>query len=240
MHAVQKDDSYICVQIERYVQSVFRNFNKEVNCYSDGKEFLEDLNETGGPDIVFMDIEMPHISGREAAARLREYIWGKDTILVFISSHTDNLIPLFALHPFDFISKPLNDNALHDLMGRILEYIDNNQASIAVKDRRFINNVLISDIVYAEVKEGRKLILHLCDGTEMAEYAKLQDFLNDIKEKSNNFIRIHSSFAVNIRYVKTFSRTEVILLNCLVLPVSESYAKNMNKAYLDVVLRRMK
>ncbi|MGN0375775.1 MAG: LytR/AlgR family response regulator transcription factor, partial [Butyrivibrio sp.] len=174
------DDSYICVQIERYVQSVFRNFNKEVNCYSDGKEFLEDLSETGGPDIVFMDIEMPHISGREAAARLREYVWGKDTILVFISSHTDNLIPLFALHPFDFISKPLNDNTLHDLMGRILEYIDNNQASIAVKDRRFINNVLISDIVYAEVKEGRKLILHLCDGTEMTEYAKLQAFLNDI------------------------------------------------------------
>ena len=61
------DDSYICVQIERYVQSVFRNFNKEVNCYSDGKEFLEDLNETGGPDIVFMDIEMPSPNGFEVA-----------------------------------------------------------------------------------------------------------------------------------------------------------------------------
>lgn len=238
--AIVDDDPEICTTLDKYITDMFRQLNNDIQYYKNGKEFLENVSEEKGVDIVFMDIQMPECDGREAASKLREFTWGKNTILVFISSHSDNLIPLFALHPFDYIKKPLNSANINKLLLNILEYIDSFYAAVAVKDGRNINHVLISEIVYVEIKDGRKLRLHLSDGSQLTEYNKINDFISEVESKNHSFVKIHTSIAVNIRYVKIFNRTHVVLLDGTILSVSESYAKNMNKKYLNLKMGRIK
>ncbi|MGO4369609.1 response regulator [Paenibacillus sp. MCAF20] len=69
-------------------------------------------------DIVFLDISMPRESGLEFAERLRES--GKQTKLVFITSHKDYALHAFDVYAFDYIVKPVVQERLQKTVQRAL------------------------------------------------------------------------------------------------------------------------
>ena len=68
--------------IEKYREEHNEQF--QIFIFSDGLKFLDAYKR--GFDIVFMDINMPHIDGMETAKRLREI--DKNTCLIFITEHS--------------------------------------------------------------------------------------------------------------------------------------------------------
>ena len=58
-------------------------------------------------DLIFMDIEMPHMSGMEAAKAIRRIDHG--VTLVFVSNMAQYAVEGYAVEAFDYILKPDND-----------------------------------------------------------------------------------------------------------------------------------
>lgn len=72
-------------------------------------------------DLIFADISMPRENGLEFARRLRES--GKNTKLVFITSHKDYALPAFEVYAFDYIVKPVMQERLAHTVQRAIAQI---------------------------------------------------------------------------------------------------------------------
>ncbi|KIR01495.1 two-component response regulator [Lachnospiraceae bacterium TWA4] len=72
----------------------------EIHPYTDGRQVLEDEQNL---DVLFLDIDMPMISGLEVARTLREN--GSEVILIFISAHEQYVFESMEYQPFRYIRK---------------------------------------------------------------------------------------------------------------------------------------
>ena len=81
----------------------------DVHTFSDGLKFLDAYNIPF--DIVFMDVEMPHINGIETAKRLRKI--DRNVCLVFITEFSQFAINGYEVEAFDFIAKTAHCQVPH-------------------------------------------------------------------------------------------------------------------------------
>lgn len=60
------------------------------------------------PDVVFLDVEMPEISGIEVAEKLQSAL--PDVRIIFVTAYDEYAVKAFELHALDYILKPLVRN----------------------------------------------------------------------------------------------------------------------------------
>ncbi|MFT7520031.1 MAG: DNA-binding LytR/AlgR family response regulator [Kiritimatiellia bacterium] len=86
---------------------------------STGKQAVE-LVLTLRPDVVFLDVEMPEMTGTEAAARLRDYLPPSvRPALVFTTAHAEHAVQAFALQGLDYLLKPIERDRLAEALRRV-------------------------------------------------------------------------------------------------------------------------
>jgi DNA-binding LytR/AlgR family response regulator len=72
------------------------------------------------PDLVFLDIEMPELSGIDAAARLRDYLpQAVRPAVVFTTAHAEHAVEAFALESTDYLLKPIERDRLAEALRRV-------------------------------------------------------------------------------------------------------------------------
>lgn len=72
------------------------------------------------PDVVFLDISMPELSGTAAAARLRDYLPQRvRPAIVFTTAHAEHAVEAFALESTDYLLKPIERDRLAEALRRV-------------------------------------------------------------------------------------------------------------------------
>ena len=82
--AIVEDEAAVQEQLTGYVQRYTRQYGTpfEVSVFGSGVEILEDYRPVY--DIIFLDVEMPHLDGMETARRIRAL--DSDVLLIFITN----------------------------------------------------------------------------------------------------------------------------------------------------------
>jgi two-component system LytT family response regulator len=188
-----------------------------------------DAVRTCAPDILFLDVDMPEMSGLELRKQLMHI-----PACVFITSYPDYALDGFELAAIDFLVKPYSGDRFAKTIGRLLQYLETRQKA------DLLNHTLGADFIF--IKEGHqqiKLPLHeviyleaLKDYTRIVtnskKYCVLTALSSLIKEKGfQNFVRIHRSYAVQKLYVNKVSTKEVFV-NDMVLPVGRVYKNSLS------------
>lgn len=180
------------------------------------------LNAT--PDVVFLDIDMPGLTGIQLRDKLRHV-----PACVFVTSYAEYAVESFEKEAFDFLLKPLKQERFALTVNRLQDYF-------TLREKAALLDITLGgDTVY--VKEGHtqiKLQLHdilyleaLKDYTRIVtpakKYCVLFSLGNLLKEdKFNSFIRIHRSFAVQKMYVDKVT-TSSVFVKSIELPVGRVY-----------------
>lgn len=73
----------------------------------------------GGPQILFLDIEMPGIDGMETARRLRAL--GSKAVIIFVTAYPDFVFQGYEVQAFHYILKPYQPEKIRQVLGRALE-----------------------------------------------------------------------------------------------------------------------
>src|SRR6218665_2094007 len=115
-------------------------FLKIVGSYSSALAALQAAEELK-PDIAFLDIDMPGISGLNLRRRLDSL-----KACIFITSYPDYALESFEIAAFDFMVKPVNNERFDTCMYRLQQYLD-----ILEKSQLFDFN-MGGDTIY--IKEG--------------------------------------------------------------------------------------
>lgn len=224
--AVVDDDYRVIADITRMLKAFYGEDRYEQDDFCDGYEFIQNIGKPIIYDIVFMDIEMKRMNGEDAIRKLRESDINENTYVVYISSHTDNLSSLFALHPFDFLVKPVSYDKLSEVLKKMSIAMVNKRASISVTVNRKEMDICLSEIRYIQSEAHKLKIFMRESGVVLYCYMKMDDIYKKIQEKSSDFVRIHASFIVNRCYVSRYQKASLLIGNTEI-PISQKFRNEM-------------
>lgn len=203
LHFVLCDDNVqILNRLEKNLEKIFikNNIDAEISYKSSTSEdFLEYINNNK-VDVVILDINLKSaMSGCDIADIIRKK--NKDIYIIFLTGHLEYALIAYKYKTFDYLPKPVSDERLEETILRLID-------DMYVAPTKFIkinNNTIIKedDIDYIK-KDGMKLIY--CTSTKNYEtynsFSKVRDCLSD------NFVRCHKSYIININNIKYLSNNK--------------------------------
>lgn len=157
------------------------------------------------PDVVFLDVEMPGLTGVEAAALVRER--SDPPAVVFVTAHGEYAVDAFAVEAFDYLLKPVDPDRLARVVERLLERTAESAAPVeriaVVTGGR--TELLDYDEVHYVQADGDYSRVHTYDRTYLCTTS-----LGELEERlpSTRFARVHRSHIVNLAKVAGVRRTE--------------------------------
>ena len=202
------------------VFNIIGNFSSAIAAFS--------VSEKESIDVLFLDIDMPTLSGLELRKKLMNI-----PVCVFITSHPEHAAESFELETLDFIVKPLREERFAQTVSRIEEFMEIKQKAVLyetsfgddfiyIKDGYEKVKVKLHDILYIEALKDYCILV-----TSYKRYCVFSSIGNLIKESHfSHFIRIHRSYAVQKQFVEKVSANEITLFNNTKLPIGNAFKSN--------------
>ena len=200
-------------------------------------------------DLIFVDINMPDLNGVDFVRTLTER-----PMVIFTTAYSEYAVEGFKLDAVDYLLKPFGfaDFSRSVAKANSLYELRNNQRNAAAtepaseaepKDREYISVkadhkvslVRIAEIVYLE-SEGEYVRLHLADGSAITTLFRLKNM--EAALPSEQFMRVHRSYIVNLRSIKAYVKGRVFLNDTEYVPIGENY-KEAFQRYVDANFKNL-
>lgn len=211
------DDEYLAIRILEEYCSRFP-FITVLHSFKDPVPAIRFLEENP-VDLVFLDIQMPRISGMELAARLSTDIAAKRPRFIFTTARHDFAVKAFELEALDYLVKPVSFERFEIAIRKAEE---SSQHFLLLKNGHRTIRLAYEEIVYIEgLNEYVKV--HTPD-KKIVTLAALKDL--EAKLPRNKFVRIHKSYIVSLSFVRSWTASEVEMTEGPRLPLGRVYKDN--------------
>lgn len=230
------DDSVLILDsISSIIGDILEKYhhNFTIDKYTNGELLLENYNNKSY-DVVFLDIDMPTISGFEIAKKIREQS-NSNCYIIFITSHSELVYDSFDFQPFNFIRKTSKEEIeknLHKVLEKLILHIKQNEIFVFDDNLNGKLPISIRDIMYIE--SDKHYINYYVQNID--NNIRIRETMKNCEEKYINmdFIKIHKKYLVNMRYIATIDNNldEVKLKNGKRLPMSRNYKKSVDSQYI--------
>ncbi|MBI9042382.1 LytTR family DNA-binding domain-containing protein [Lutibacter sp.] len=221
------DDEPIAREIlESHLQKV-----AVVNVVATCKNAIEAFNQINSNqiDLIFLDINMPEISGLSFVKSIN-----KNIKVIFTTAYREYAVDGFNLQAVDYLLKPIS---FERLLQAVNKYLGENSVEI----NETSSEIIIEKNDFIFVRADRKMVkinfseIHFIES--LSDYVKIQlqdnvivtrETISNIEAKlpKSDFIRIHRSYIVSMASINSFTN-EFIEINNKALPISRSYKKDV-------------
>lgn len=202
----------------------------QAETFASAEELLEEIENGAGFEILFLDIEMRKMDGIELGKKLRERSY--QTLIIYVSGYDQYMRQLFEAEPFRFLSKPLKQEELENVLDKAFERISRfHRELFTIRFGKNVVNLLCRDIVYLESNK-RKVIVHIVRG-EYEYYHKLDEAEEELLAISADFVRIHKAYLVNMEHVEAFQYEKLALRDGTILSISEAHRANVRSRFWE-------
>lgn len=201
-------------------------------------------------DVVFLDISMPLETGFEMLEKIPE----QNFRVVFVTAHDEYALQAIKASAVDYLLKPVNITELQQAVSKLHESLSNRQ--YMQQNRQLIENLVknylpghapskiaipqLGSMSFIDVNEIISLqadsnytIIHKKDMQKMVVTKTLKDF-EDILD-ADQFIRIHKSHIVNVKYITGYSSTDGGLVK-----MEDGNTWAVSRRQTDMLLQKLK
>lgn len=209
--------------------------NFKVSAYNMAQSLLNNYKSSGTFHIIFLDVEMPDMSGLELAQKIR-MLPDRKVKIVFISNYPKYMQDSFNVQAFHYLKKPVSYEQFKNIMKRLInELAEDTFSRLLITDGEISELIDYSDILYFEtIKNERnrlRLVLRHC---ERIIRGTLSEYESILKDKA--FFSPHRSYLVNLRHVHYIKKDCIALDNEISLPLSRHREKEMKKLFTKQIL----
>jgi DNA-binding LytR/AlgR family response regulator len=220
------DDNKIALTTMKQLASQVKDITVAGECANaiDAYDFLQEQPV----DLVFLDIEMPGMTGIELTKNLGH----KKPLIIFTTSKREYAAEAFDLNVADYIVKPVTplrfiqavDKAREILQSNTEEFKLNDAEFIFIRDSNIVRRLKLDDILFAEAM-GDYVKLY----TPQKFYA-IHTTLKTVEERlpASKFLRVHRSYIVALTKIDTIQDGDLVL-NGKPVPVADAYRSALNK-----------
>lgn len=227
IHCLVVDDEPVAREIlENHLAKI-----QTIHVVGSCKSALEAFNSINSEkvDLIFLDINMPEISGLSFAKSIN-----KNIKIIFTTAYREYAVDGFDLQAVDYLLKPIS---FKRLLQAINKYLDENAPVKSAMTEEIISEK--NNFIF--VRSDRKMIkINFCDINyieSLSDYIKihLTDKTIITRETISNiefmlpqkdFIRTHRSFIVSLASIESFTN-EYVEINTNEIPISRSYKKEV-------------
>lgn len=238
----------ICDDEEYFLESLHAlviacgNENKyelKVVKYQDGEALFKDItSKTCVPDLLFLDIDMPGLSGMDLAGKLRKD--GYEGILCFVTSHNSYAFDAYGVEALGYLLKPAEYAEVKRLMEKaviqIFYKLDAREAEkryLEINTQRGKKLIVVDQILYLE-KRRNQCVIHQESG-EIVCYETLKSLFQRMDQ--TRFCYTHQGFIVNFDKIKEVGQNAIYLGEGREVPVSRRYQKALEDRHMDMIYR---
>lgn len=217
--------------IERAVRQ--ESVDAQVSFFTDGRQLLEKFSGGNGFDLVILDVDMPHLNGKELAAELR--LIDSSFFLVFVTSYRDEVYNTIPYRINAFITKDSAPEKITAELSRVIRECgefspDVYVPEIVVNGEKKLVRIPLNDLFYFCCIK-RKIYLY----TGKQEYLLTESRFADIEEQflGRGFYEVCRGYIVNMSKISLVEKNGVTLDNGEVLPLSRGRYGELQKALLN-------
>jgi two-component system LytT family response regulator len=188
--------------------------------YSDPRDGMKSITQTQ-PDLVFLDIQMPQMSGFDLLKQLSPVTFE----VIFVTAHDQYAIKAIRFSALDYLLKPVDIDDLRTAVEKAKERIAQ-KVSPAHHIQSVFNNIQhkggkierlaiptlegielfnTADIIFCKA-EGSYTSLMFSGGKSQIVSRNLKEFESMLSD--SGFCRVHHSFLINIQHVKKYIKGE--------------------------------
>ncbi len=183
-------------------------------------------------NLIFLDINMPKISGLEFLD-----ILSKRPRIIFTTAYTEYALESYNYEAVDYLLKPIDFHRFVKAVSKVRKLIslespsstveaneEKNDKIIYIKSGPQLYKVNISDILYLE-KDGNYLIFYTKD-KKMLSRQNMKDIFEILNPEE--FIRVHKSYVVALKHIEVIESHQ-IRMGDIKLPVGRNYKEDLMK-----------
>ena len=219
----------IAIDDEPKALEVIERYCQKISLVSLRASFREPLKAIGflnreKIDLIFLDINMPDISGMQLLQTLTPR-----PLIVFTTAYSQYAVESYELNALDYLLKPVTferflmaiNKAAAALSAKTTTGPDED-AAVFIKSGPQTYRVKISEILYLE-KNGNYITVHRKDGNIL-----IRENMSDIFDllPASDFIRVHKSYVVGIRHISMIEVHQLIV-NGVKLPIGSTYRDSL-------------
>jgi two-component system, LytTR family, response regulator len=220
MNCIAIDDEPKALEvIERYCQK-----SDLVNLKATFREpvkAIEFLNREK-TDLIFLDINMPYISGIQLIQTLTA-----KPMVIFTTAYSNYAVESYNLNAIDYLLKPITFERFLGAVNKAANLLslqskpsakDDDTRTVFIKSGPHTYQVKVSDILYME-KDGNYITVHLKD-----KQILIRENMGDIFDlvPQPEFVRVHKSFVVAIKHIAMIEVHQLII-NGTKIPIGSTY-----------------
>ena len=192
-----------------------------------GKQALQLIADTK-PNVVFLDIELPDMTGFELLQQLDKINFQT----IFTTSHSHYAIKAFRFNALDYLVKPIQENELKEAIHKIgniklrsdISFALKNIETKSIEEQQLVLatqtgtlRFSLRQITHIEGERNYSYI-HLSNGTKELSSKNLAYFEDILTDK--NFFRNHRSYLINRYHIDTLKGDQFVLKNGIQIPIS--------------------
>lgn len=188
---------------------------------------LNTMLKTTPPDLLFLDIEMPHISGIELLSSIHN-----PPKVIIISAYEQYALKGYELDVVDYLLKPVSFerflkavNKVHDLLEK--ETKNTGEKYVFVKSDKQLKKILLKEILFIESMENY-ITIYTTSSKEIV-YTTLKHMLDSLP--GENFLQVHRSYIANIEHIKSIEGN-LLNIGTHKIPV----ARNLRDKVFNIIL----
>lgn len=189
----------------------------------------ETVDTTKEFDIVFLDIDMPQMSGIELARKLHDL--QPNVIIIFITNFIQYAPDGYEVGAFRYLMKDQIYNKLNYYFDLAVKEVVKRRRIITIQINGEHIDIPVSNILYME-SQGRLIVMHLTNNfrTSYQFYGNMTEL--EQKLEILGFLRVHKSYLVNMEYIEIFQCKKLELKGKICIPLSERRYSKLKQQYL--------
>lgn len=226
------DEPLALTQISAYIQKTpFLEMVAECNSAFDAMTTLKDKTI----QLMFVDINMPDLSGMEFVKSLTER-----PFIVFTTAYSEYAVEGFEVDAIDYLLKPISyasflksankvKNLIELKTGVQKENVSATANHLFVKSEYKLIRIEFSDITYIESKH-EYVSIHLGNAKPVMTLLSMKSLEEQLPP--DRFMRVHRSYIVNLAKISVIERDRIIFDGNIYIPVSDQYKSKFHD-YVD-------
>ena len=215
------DEPYSIDTLSSYIAET-SNLNL-VGSSSSAVDGMSRILNGGGIDLVFLDVDMPTLSGIEIAKLLPQTI-----SVIFCTAHARYAVKAFDVQAQDFLLKPVSFPRFLQAVNKVIASRQVQQHIDFQADSLFINpgvkgkfvQLILHNVLYVEGLKNYVLI-HTNDGKNYITYLTMNEMQRSLADKG--FLRIHKSYIINKSKIIAIEGNTVKLEHNIGLPIGTTH-----------------
>jgi DNA-binding LytR/AlgR family response regulator len=203
--------------VQHFVEQT--NFLSLVQSCSDAIQAANVLQQTP-VDVLFLDIEMPHMSGMELVKSLQV-----KPQVIFITSRADYAVEAFEYNVTDYLVKPITYARFLKAVTKAKEIFDAQQPvqlhskDLYIKTDSKIVKIHLKDLLYIEALADY-VMFYTANGSRHVVHSTMKGV--EKRLSSGDFMRVHRSFIINIEKIESIEDLSIVI-NKKLIPIGASY-----------------